>query len=146
MLSMKAKYALRALIVLTAHDKKMMQSKAIAKEADVPAKFLEAILAELKNHGIVTSKRGIFGGYFLARPASEIMVGEIVRLIDGTLAPLPCASVKEYRKCDDCQDENTCVIRKVMSDVRNAIARELDHRSLLEVISLSPKRKQNIFW
>ena len=146
MLSMKAKYALRALIILTAHDKKMMQSKAIAKEADVPAKFLEAILGELKNHGVVSSKRGIFGGYFLARPASDIMVGEIVRIIDGTLAPLPCASVSEYRKCEDCNDENTCVIRKVMMDVRNSIAKELDHRSLLEVIALSPKRKSNIFW
>jgi Rrf2 family protein len=146
MLSMKAKYALRALIVLSAHEKKMMQNKAIAKEADVPAKFLEAILAELKHHGIVNSKRGIFGGYFLARPSGDIMLGEVVRLIDGTLAPLRCASVSEYRKCDDCQDENTCVIRKVMIDVRNAIARELDHRSLAEVLALSPQRRQNVFW
>jgi Rrf2 family protein len=146
MLSMKAKYALRALIVLSVHEKKMLQGKAIAKEADVPAKFLEAILGELKHKGIVTSKRGIFGGYFLARPAAEIMVGEVVRLIDGTLAPLRCASVSDYRKCDDCQDEDTCVIRKMMIDVKNAISRELDHRSLAEVITLSPQRKQNIFW
>jgi Rrf2 family protein len=146
MLSMKAKYALRALVVLSAHEKKMMQGKAIAKEADVPPKFLEAILIELRNHGIVESKRGIFGGYFLARSPNEIMVGDIVRFIDGTLAPLRCASVSDYQKCDDCQDEDTCVIRKVMVDVRNAISRELDNRSLAEVLRLSPQRKQNIFW
>ena len=146
MLSMKAKYALRALIVLSANEKKMLQCKAIAKEADVPSKFLEAILNELKNGGIVGSKRGIFGGYFLSRPANEITMGEVIRFIDGSLAPLKCASISNYRKCDDCQDENTCVLRKVMIDVRNAISRELDHRSLAEVITLSPQRKQNIFW
>jgi Rrf2 family protein len=146
MLSMKAKYALRALIVLSINEKKMLQAKAIAKQADVPAKFLETILIELKNNQIVSSKRGIFGGYFLARPAQEINVGEIIRLTDGSLAPLRCASVSDYRKCDDCEDENTCVIRKVMMNVRNAIAGVLDHQSLADMLYLSPKQKQNIFW
>ena len=93
MLSMKAKYALRALIVLSTNEKTMLQSKAIAQQADVPAKFLETILAELKNHKVVDSKRGIFGGYFLNKPASEIPIGEIVRALDGTLAPLPVTTV-----------------------------------------------------
>ena len=146
MLSMKAKYALRALIVLSINEKKMLQGKAIAKEADVPAKFLETILIELRNHDIVGSKRGIFGGYFLARPASEITAGEVIRLLDGSLAPLRCASVSDYQKCDDCEDENTCVIRKVMLNVRNAIAGVLDHQSLSDMLKLSPKQKQNVFW
>jgi Rrf2 family protein len=146
MLSMKAKYALRALIVLSINEKKMLQSKAIAKQADVPAKFLETILIELRNQNIVSSKRGIFGGYFLARPASEITAGEVIRLLDGSLAPLRCASVSDYQKCDDCEDENTCVIRKVMLDVRNAIAGVLDNQSLADMLKLSPKQKQNIFW
>ena len=146
MLSMKAKYALRALIVLSTHEKKMLQSKVIAKEADVPAKFLETILAELKNNQVVDSKRGIFGGYFLSKPSSEIHIGEVIRVLDGSLAPLPCASVSQYKKCEDCLDEKTCVIRKVMVDVRNAISAVLDKRTLAEMITLSPKLKQNIFW
>lgn len=146
MLSMKAKYALRALIVMASGDKKMMQSKSIAAQADVPAKFLEAILLELKNHGFVDSKRGIFGGYFLAEPADAIMAGEVIRALDGMLAPLRCASVHNYQKCDDCEDEKTCVIRKVMSDVRNAVSEVLDHRSLADMIKLSPRKKQHIFW
>jgi Rrf2 family protein len=144
MLSMKAKYAMRALIVMAASDKKMMQSKAIAAQADVPAKFLEAILAELKNNDIVGSKRGIFGGYFLSKPASELMIGQIVRVLDGTLAPLACASASDYKKCDDCIDETACVIRRVMIDVRNAISDVLDKQSLADMLRLSPK--PNVFW
>lgn len=145
MLSMKAKYALRALIVLAAQDKKL-QARVIAEQADVPLKFLETILAELKANGMVDSKRGIFGGYFLARTPDDILVGEVVRLLDGTLAPLPCASVRHYVKCDDCEDEDTCVIRKVMIDVRNAISNVLDTRNLRDLIQLSPKGAQFIFW
>lgn len=144
MLSMKAKYALRALIVMATQEKKMMQSKVIAQQADVPAKFLEAILSELKHNGVVNSKRGIFGGYFLSRPASQVMIGEVVRVLDGTLAPLPCASVAHYRKCDDCVHEDACVVRKVMVDVRNAIANVLDGQSLADMLRLSPHK--DIFW
>lgn len=145
MLSMKAKYALRALIVMAA-QKKMMQSKSIAAQADVPAKFLEAILLDLKRQGIVDSKRGIFGGYFLAQDPETIMAGEVIRGLDGMLAPLRCASVHNYEKCEDCADENTCVIRKVMTDVRNAVSGVLDHRSLADMIQMSAHKKQNIFW
>ena len=144
MLSMKAKYALRALIVLAANDKKMLKSKAIAEQADVPAKFLETILGELKHHDVVESKRGIFGGYFLKRPASELLIGEVVRALDGTIAPLACASISDYKKCDDCNDEEVCVIRKIMVNVRNAISDVLDHHTLADMLKLSPK--QDIFW
>jgi len=134
MLSMKAKYGIRALMVLAKNEKKMLQIKTIAAEADVPQKFLEAILLELKNHGFVGSKRGIFGGYFLSRPINEITVGSIVRLIDGPLAPIRCASVTAYQKCDDCVDEVTCAIRKTMVDVRNAISGVLDNKTLKELL------------
>ncbi len=132
MLSMKTKYALRALMVMAKQGKKM-PGKAIAKEADVPQKFLEAILLELKNEGIVESKRGIFGGYVLAMPASSIKVGDLIRILDGPLAPIRCASVTAYEKCDDCVDEETCAIRKTMIEVRNAIADVLDHKSIREL-------------
>lgn len=130
MLSMKAKYAIRALMVLAKHEKKMFSSKTIAKDADVPQKFLDNILQELRGQGVVDSKRGIFGGYFLARNADEITLGDIVRLMDGPLAPIRCASVTAYERCDDCVDEEKCEIRKAMVDVRNAIAGVLDHKSL----------------
>lgn len=134
MLSMKAKYAIRALMVMAKNEKKMIQSKTISAEADVPHKFLENILLELKHQGIVDSKRGIFGGYFLTKPIKEISVGNIIRMIDGPLAPIRCASVTAYQKCYDCVDEENCKIRKIMIDVRNAIADVLDHKSISQLL------------
>jgi Rrf2 family protein len=133
MLSMKAKYALRAIMTLARNDMQMMQSRAIASDADVPPKFLETILQELKSHGFVDSKRGIFGGYFLAKPAEKIMVGDLIRVIDGPLAPIRCASVTAYQKCDDCVDERGCEIRKTMVEVRNAIAAVLDNKTIQDM-------------
>lgn len=131
---MKAKYAIRALIVLGKNDKKMLQIKTIAQQADVPQKFLETILLDLKNKGFVASKRGIFGGYFLAKDTTDINVGNVIRVIDGPLAPIRCASVTAYQKCDDCTNEMTCVIRKTMIEVRNAIANVLDNKTLKELV------------
>jgi Rrf2 family protein len=134
MLSMKAKYALRALMVMAKNEKKMLAAKTIAKEADIPQKFLENILQELRQNGIVDSKRGIFGGYFLLESAAEISVGNLIRMLDGPLAPIRCASVTAYQKCDDCLDERVCEIRHTMIEVRNAIAGVLDNKSLLAMI------------
>ncbi len=133
MLSMKAKYALKALTVMAKHEKKMLSSKTIAKEADIPQKFLETILVELRNGGFVDSKRGIFGGHFLAKPSREIAVGAVIRLVDGPLAPVLCASVSQYRKCDDCDDEKTCRIRKTMIEVRDAMAGVLDSKTIRDL-------------
>lgn len=108
----------------------MLSSKSIALAADIPQKFLDTILQELRHAGLVESKRGIFGGYFLATPAAQIRVGDIIRLMDGPLAPIRCASVTAYQKCDDCVDENACAIRKTMVRVRNAIAEVLDSTSI----------------
>jgi len=130
---MKSKYAIRALMVLAASEGKMLQTKAIAKGADAPVKFLESILLELKHRGMVESKRGIFGGYYLRMPAREIMLGDVIRQIDGMLAPIHCASVNSYQKCDDCVDEKTCAIRHAMIEVRNAISNVLDRKSLADM-------------
>lgn len=133
MLSMKAKYAIRALMVLAKHDSKMLASKTIAKEADVPQRFLDNILQELRHQGLVDSKRGIFGGYYLAKPSCDIMVGDLIRSMDGPLAPIRCASVTAYQKCDDCEDETKCAIRKTMVEVRNAISGVLDKKSISDL-------------
>ena len=130
MLSMKAKYALRALMVMSQNEKKMLSSKVIAEKANAPSKCLDNILQELRHHGVVDSKRGIFGGYFLVQPPENLNLGDIVRMIDGMLAPVPCASVTAYRRCDDCEDEATCKIRHVMLSVREAISNVLDTISL----------------
>ncbi len=134
MLSMKAKYALRALMVMAKNEKKMYASKTIASIADVPHKFLDNILQELRHQGLVDSKRGIFGGYFLKKNASQIMVGDLIRNIDGPLAPIRCASVTSYQRCDDCPDERACEIRKTMVEVRNAISKVLDNKSIYDLI------------
>ena len=135
MLSMKAKYAIRALSVLAKKENKMMPIKAIAEKADVPVKFLESILLELKHKNVVDSKRGIFGGYFLSQKSNEISVGNIIRYIDGPLALVQCASVTAYKKCEDCPEEKKCAIHHVMVKVRNSIAEILDNISLKDMIS-----------
>ncbi len=107
----------------------------IAERENLPKKFLEAILLELNRNGLVRSRRGRGGGYALAKPADLITFGQVVRIIDGPLAPLSCVSVNYYRRCDDCKDEQSCDIRKVMRRVRDAIATELDGTSLQDAIS-----------
>ena len=142
MLSMKAKYALRALMVLARNERKLMQTKTIAKTADVPHKFLEAILSDLKNHGMVSSKRGMLGGYQISKPADVITVGDIIRIMDGPLAPIRCASVTAYQPCEDCPDEAKCAIRDVMKDVRVAISGVLDQRTIADLLD-SPRTRFN---
>ena len=138
MLSQKARYALRALFVLAKNAEDpanpSMLIADIANEAQVPRKFLEQILLEMKRRGIVHSQRGKFGGYVLGRPADKIPFAEVIRVIDGPLALTPCASVTAYRKCDDCVDEKTCAIRKVILDVREATAGILESRTIADAM------------
>ncbi len=136
MLSQKCKYALQALLVLARepNDDLLLVSD-IAERENLPKKFLEAILLELNRNGLVRSRRGRGGGYALAKPANLITFGQVVRIMDGPLAPLSCVSVNYYRKCDDCRDEDTCSIRKVMRRVRDAIAHELDGTSLADALA-----------
>lgn len=110
----------------------LIQIKEIAEREHIPAKFLEQILLSLKNAGLLHSKMGVGGGYYLAKPASEISLGHIVRVLDGPLAPINCVSQLAYEPCG-CPDEETCGLRLVMLDVRNAISDILDNTTLADV-------------
>lgn len=136
MISQKAKYALRALIALAqaAPDEPMLIGD-IAEQQDIPRKFLEQILLDLKHRGLVRSRRGKAGGYLLLRSSGDITFGEVLRLIDGPLAPLPCLSKTAYHRCVDCQDETTCHIRKVFADVADATRTVLDRATIADAIS-----------
>lgn len=136
-LSKRGEYGLRAMIQL-AHpaeegNLRVMQTNEIASLEKIPVKFLEQILLTLKNSGLLQSKRGTTGGYYLAKPANEIMLGQIVRILDGPLAPIRCVSQMAYEPCG-CPDMQSCGLRMVMSDVRNAIADILDFTSLQDVV------------
>jgi Rrf2 family protein len=136
LLSQKCKYALQALLTLAREPtQELLLVSDIAERERLPKKFLEAILLELNRNGLVRSRRGRGGGYALAKPADLITFGQVVRIIDGPLAPLSCVSVNYYRRCDDCRDEMTCEIRKVMRRVRDAIAAELDGTSLQDALT-----------
>lgn len=112
---------------------RVMQINEIANLEKIPVKFLEQILLTLKNSGLLQSKRGTTGGYYLAKPANDIMLGQIVRILDGPLAPIHCVSQMAYEPCG-CPDMQSCGLRMVMSDVRNAIADILDFTSLQDVV------------
>lgn len=137
MISQKAKYALRALVSLARAQRgetKMIGD--IAREQAIPKKFLEQILLELKRAGFVASRRGRTGGYELLRAPEEIRFGEVLRLIDGPIAPLPCLSKIAYRKCDDCREESTCEIRHVFERVTLATRAVLDSTTLADSLRL----------
>lgn len=130
MLTKKGKYGLKALVHLSrlpagelafVHD--------VAEINHIPKKFLDAILGELRNAGFVQSRKGKDGGYRLAKPAADIKIGHVIRVLDGPLAPISCASRTRYERCEDC-DEATCAVRHMMLEVRQAIADVLDNRSL----------------
>jgi Rrf2 family protein len=138
MLTNKGKYGLKAMAHLAGMPAGRPALVAdIAEANNIPKKFLDAILGELRTAGLVHSKKGRGGGYALARSPYEIMVGEIVRALDGPLAPIACASRKFYRRCPDCARETQCSVQLMMSEVRDAIAQVLDHRSLAEMRALT---------
>ena len=133
MLSQRTRYALRSLILLAQRaGQGPVPIAEIAEAQCVPRKFLELILLDMKRAGLVESTRGKTGGYQLARPAATISFGEVVRLFDGPLALVPCASQTAYAPCGDCADEATCAIRRAMLAVRDETARLLDGLSLAE--------------
>lgn len=149
-LSKRGEYGLRAMITLagctpqgSAHP--MMQIKEISEREQISPKFLEQILLTLKNAGLLHSKMGVGGGYYLAKPASEITLGQIFRVLDGPVAPIKCVSQMAYEPCG-CPDEETCGLRLAMSDVRNAIANILDNTSLADVTKRQEaiRRKQGV--
>jgi len=105
----------------------------LSQSEDIPRKFLEQILLQLKQKGLVDSRRGRNGGYFLTQTTDSITLGAIIRAIDGPLAPLPCASESKFRKCDECPDIRFCGTRLIMREVRDATAAILDHTTLADV-------------
>ena len=138
MLTNKGKYGLKAMVHLAGVEPgALAQVQDIADRNAIPKKFLDQILSELRNAGMVYSKKGKGGGYALAQPAHLISVGQIVRVLDGPLAPLPCASVTAYRPCDDCGDEKACAVRLMMVKARNAIADVLDNHTLADMRALA---------
>jgi len=132
MLSQRGRYALKAMLNLSRAAGRTRQVSAIAIEENIPRKFLEAIMSELREAGLVESARGKFGGYRLARPAELITFGEIMRLTDGPLALVPCVSHKFYRRCADCADEAACALRRVMAKVRREVSDILDRTTLAD--------------
>jgi Rrf2 family protein len=133
-LSRKSKYGLKALLVLAqdAGRGPVLISELADRDA-IPKKFLEAILLELKRHGVVQSRKGKGGGYFLRRKPAEITFGEVIRVLDGPLAAVPCVSQMAYMKCAECVDEQTCGVRLAMKEVRDATADILDNTTLADV-------------
>lgn len=136
MLSQRSRYALKALVRLArTADGEPVQIASLAESEDIPRKFLEIILVELKRQNLVQSLRGKRGGYKLARPPEEITFGEIIRITDGPLALVPCVSRTAYRRCEDCKDEAACAINRVMAVVRDETARILDATTLADVLN-----------
>lgn len=127
MLSKKAKYALKTILYL--QDKQLegpIAARTISEAEKIPYKFLENILRELKSHQIVKSLRGAEGGYLLAKDPAEITVAQLMRIIDGPIALIPCVSEKFYESCGECSDEETCSIRKLFAQLRSQMLPILD--------------------
>ncbi len=142
-LTKRGEYGLKALIDLAAQEdpQAATQIKDIAQRQQIPVKFLEQILLTLKNAGVLRSRAGVGGGYSLAKPPAEITLGQIVRVLDGPLAPIPCVSQTAYERCV-CDDEATCGLRLAMLDVRNAIADILDGTTLADVSTRVERAQQ----
>jgi Rrf2 family protein len=135
MISHKAKYALRALVALAQAEGDSLVISEIARRQRIPKKFLEQILLELKHEGIVASRRGKVGGYMLLRRPEQVTYGDILRLVDGPIAPLPCLSRTAYQRCADCSGEESCEVRRVFARVAEASRAVLDRTTLADSIA-----------
>lgn len=134
MLTKKSKYALQALLYLAKNDGDLVQISELSRQENIPQKFLESILLELRKHGILYSKRGKEGGYKLGKEPEKITFGQVIRVLDGPLAPIPCVSHMAYQRCEECENEETCHIRQVMKKVRDQTAAILDGTSLKDAL------------
>ena len=134
MLSNKAKYAFHALFALAEEGAPLMIAE-IAQRKRLPRKFLEQILVDLKHHGLVASRRGKLGGYHLLKRPDEISLGEIVRIIDGPLAPLPCLSKRAHQPCEECISEETCALRRVFARAHAVSSKVLEQTTLADALS-----------
>ena len=147
MLSKKCKYAVHALVHMAKTPTARFLIRDISEECCIPKKFLEAILLDLKRAGVLGSKQGKGGGYFLRRKPAEVNLAEVVRLFDGAIAAVPCATYKFYERCTECVDEETCSVRDAFLQVRNATVEMLKKNTLQDLVRkesqlLSRKRKK----
>ncbi len=136
MLSKKTKYAINALVYLgRRYEQGPILIAQIAEAQHIPQKFLESILLDLRNAGILSSKKGKGGGYYLIKPPEEVNMADVMRLFDGAIAFLPCVTYKYYERCEECRDEATCGIRDVFREVRDATVEILKGATLSEIIN-----------
>jgi Rrf2 family cysteine metabolism transcriptional repressor len=141
-LSLRGEYAVRALLVLGLnYEKPVIRIQAISDQQNIPKRFLEQILNDLKSAGIVQSKRGVSGGYRLAKPPDQITLAAVVRHIEGALAPVSCVSERFYEKCS-CPDESRCAIRSVMKEVRDAIVAIVERVTVAELCQRARKLQE----
>ena len=134
-ISKRTQYGLKAVLALgRRYGEGPVLISRLAEEESIPIKFLELILLELKGHGLLESKKGKGGGYQLSRPPSTITMGSIIRIMEGPLAALPCASETAFRPCADCRDVETCGTRIIMRQVRDAMADVLDRTTLADLL------------
>ncbi len=147
MITQKMKYALKALMVLAdekAGEGRALRIEEIAKRSGAPKRFLEHILLEIRNAGIISSLRGRAGGYLLDKEPEEVPLSELLRLIDGPMAPLPCLSRRHYARCEDCSDEESCRIRRVFAEVFWGYLVMIESLSLADLVR-SPSRSAQVF-
>lgn len=141
-LSVRGEYALRALLVLGLnHQQPVVRIQTISEQQNIPKRFLEQILNDLKSAGLVESRRGVSGGYRLARRPEDINLASIVRHIEGALAPVSCVSERFYEKCS-CPDESRCAIRSVMKEVRDAVVATMERVTVADLCARSRKLQQ----
>ena len=135
MITQKCKYAIKAILHIARHnhEEKLVFASEIAEQEQIPKKFLETILRDLRNHGIISSRRGKFGGYHLLKKPEDITFTEIIRIVDGPIAMLPCVSLNYYTKCDDCNEE-VCQIKNVFEKVRNVTLDVLNNSSIDKLV------------
>jgi Rrf2 family protein len=134
-ISKRTQYGLKAMLSLgNRYGERPVPIATLSREESIPIKFLELILLDLKASGLLESKKGPGGGYQLSRPPSTITIGSLIRIIEGPLAPLPCASETAYRACEACTDVESCGTRIIMRQVRDAMANVLDRTTLAELI------------
>jgi Rrf2 family protein len=142
MISKRTKYAIKALVALAKNkDKKSMTIMEIAQQENIPKKFLEAILLDMRKQGILSSKIGIGGGYYMLKQPGEIVLTQLMRTIDGPIAMLPCVSLNFYERCEDCTDEVTCGIRDAFAQVRDASLKVMSETTLEDIVKREERLK-----
>lgn len=141
MLSKKCKYAIHALVHMAKEPEGKFLIKEISESCNIPKKFLEAILLDMKRAGMLGSKQGKGGGYFLRQKTSEINLAEVIRLFDGAIASVPCASLKFYDSCQECEDEETCSVKHAFVMVRNATLELLKNDTLEDLVKNEARLK-----